>query len=141
MLSQPWLLVALGFYAANLAIAFFIQRPNLRRLVGVNAAADDRVWKERAKRQRYVSYVMAGHHRDDRVPDEHETDILVSDISTESHGGSCPAIACSAGSRPGRCRRRRSTKTTTSSRSATSRRGRRPTSSSSRAATSPPRWP
>ena len=60
MLAQPWLLVALGFYAANLAIAFFIQRPNLRRLVGVNAAADDRVWKERAKRQRYVSYVMAG---------------------------------------------------------------------------------
>ena len=60
MLSQPWLLVALGIYAANLAIAFFIQRPNLRRLIGVTAAADDRVWKERAKRQRYVSYVMAG---------------------------------------------------------------------------------
>ena len=44
----------------NLGLAFFIQRPNLRRLVGVTAAADDRVWKERAKRQRYVSYLMAG---------------------------------------------------------------------------------
>ena len=57
--SQPWLLVALTIYAANLALAFFVQRPNLRRLVGIRAAADDRVWLERAKRQRYVSYAMA----------------------------------------------------------------------------------
>ena len=60
MLQQPWLLVALAIYFVNLAIAFFIQRPNLRRLVGVTAAADDEVWQERAKRQRYVSYLMAG---------------------------------------------------------------------------------
>ena len=60
MLEQPWLLVALTIYFVNLAIAFFIQRPNLRRLIGVKAAADDGVWKERAKRQRYVSYLMAG---------------------------------------------------------------------------------
>ncbi len=60
LLQQPWLLVALSIYAANLLLAFFIQRPNLRRLIGVRAAADDRVWKERAKRQRYVSYLMAG---------------------------------------------------------------------------------
>jgi Predicted integral membrane protein (DUF2269) len=59
LLTQPWLLLALSIYAANLAIAFFVQRPNLRRLVGVKAAADDRVWAERAKRQRYVSYAMA----------------------------------------------------------------------------------
>ena len=60
MLEQPWLLVALGIYAANLLIAFFIQRPNLRRLIGIKAAADDQAWRERAKRQRYVSYLMAG---------------------------------------------------------------------------------
>ncbi|MGK2850116.1 MAG: DUF2269 family protein [Candidatus Limnocylindrales bacterium] len=60
MLQQPWLLVALSIYAANLVIAFFVQRPNLRRLIGIKAAADDRAWKERAKRQRYVSYLMAG---------------------------------------------------------------------------------
>jgi hypothetical protein len=60
MLQQPWLLVALTIYFVNLAIAFFIQRPNLRRLIGVKAAADDAIWKERAKRQRYVSYLMAG---------------------------------------------------------------------------------
>jgi hypothetical protein len=60
MLEQPWLLVALAIYATNLAIAFFIQRPNLRRLVGIRAAADDATWKERARRQRYVSYLMAG---------------------------------------------------------------------------------
>ncbi|MFL5725784.1 MAG: DUF2269 family protein [Chloroflexota bacterium] len=59
LLSQPWLLLALTIYAVNLAIAFFIQRPNLRRLVGVRAAADDRLWHERARRQRYVSYAMA----------------------------------------------------------------------------------
>ena len=59
LIGQPWLLVALSIYAANLLLAFFVQRPNLRRLVGVRAASDDRVWLERAKRQRYVSYAMA----------------------------------------------------------------------------------
>ena len=60
LLGQPWLLVALSIYAANLLLAFFVQRPNLRRLVGIRASADDRIWLERAKRQRYVSYAMAG---------------------------------------------------------------------------------
>lgn len=60
MLQQPWLLVALTIYFVNLGIAFFIQRPNLRRLIGVKAAADDKAWQERARRQRYVSYLMAG---------------------------------------------------------------------------------
>jgi predicted integral membrane protein DUF2269 len=59
LLAQPWLLVALAIYTANLVLAFFVQRPNLRRLVGVRAASDDRIWLERAKRQRYVSYTMA----------------------------------------------------------------------------------
>jgi len=60
LLQQPWLLVALAIYALNLGLAFFIQRPNLRRLIGIKAAADDRAWRERARRQRYVSYLMAG---------------------------------------------------------------------------------
>jgi Predicted integral membrane protein (DUF2269) len=60
MLQQPWLVLALTIYFVNLGIAFFIQRPNLRRLIGVKAAADDKTWLERAKRQRYVSYLMAG---------------------------------------------------------------------------------
>jgi hypothetical protein len=60
MLAQPWLLVALTVYFIDLGIAFFVQRPNLRRLVGIRAADDDRTWLERAKRQRYVSYLMAG---------------------------------------------------------------------------------
>jgi hypothetical protein len=59
LFGQPWLLVALLIYFANLGIAFFIQRPNLRRLVGIKAAADDATWKDRARRQRYVSYLMA----------------------------------------------------------------------------------
>lgn len=60
MLQQPWLLLALSIYFINLGIAFFIQRPNLRRLVGIRAAVDDVTWLARAKRQRYVSYLMAG---------------------------------------------------------------------------------
>jgi hypothetical protein len=60
MLQQPWLLLALTIYFANLGIAFFIQRPNLRRLIGIRAADDDKTWLERARRQRYVSYLMAG---------------------------------------------------------------------------------
>jgi hypothetical protein len=60
LLSQPWLLAALAIYAVNLAIAFFVQRPNLRRLVGIRPAGDDRAWLARARRQRYVSYAMAG---------------------------------------------------------------------------------
>ena len=60
LLQQPWLLIALTIYFVNLGIAFFIQRPNLRGLVGITAARDDKTWKERAKRQRYVSYLMAG---------------------------------------------------------------------------------
>jgi hypothetical protein len=59
LIGQPWLLVALSIYAANLLLAFFVQRPNLRRLVGIRAASDDHIWLERAKRQRYVSYAMA----------------------------------------------------------------------------------
>lgn len=59
LLEQPWLLVALAIYALNLVLAFFIQRPNLRPLLGIRASSDDRLWEARARRQRYVSYVMA----------------------------------------------------------------------------------
>jgi hypothetical protein len=59
LVHEPWLLIALAIYAANLALAFFVQRPNLRRLIGIRAAADDRIWMARARRQRYVSYAMA----------------------------------------------------------------------------------
>ncbi len=60
LLGQPWLLVGLLIYAANLVVAFFIQRPSLRSLLAIRAGGDDRVWAMRARRQRYVSYVMAG---------------------------------------------------------------------------------
>ena len=60
MLQQPWLLVALTIYCVNLAIAFFVQRRTCAGSSGVPAAADDEAWTERAERQRYVSYLMAG---------------------------------------------------------------------------------
>jgi hypothetical protein len=59
LLGEPWLLVAIAIYVANLVLAIFVQRPNLGRLIGIRAAADDPAWIERAKRQRYVSYTMA----------------------------------------------------------------------------------
>jgi hypothetical protein len=59
LLTQPWLLVALTIYAANLLVAAFVSRPNLRRLIGFAGGADDATWQRRARRQRYVAYGMA----------------------------------------------------------------------------------
>jgi uncharacterized membrane protein len=62
LLSQPWLLIALALYATILAASFFIQRPELRRLLGLREAASEEEkerWRVRARRQRYVSYLMA----------------------------------------------------------------------------------
>lgn len=62
-LDQPWLLIALSIYATILIVAFFIQRPGIRRLLGLKQAAteeDKERWRVRARRQRYISYLMAG---------------------------------------------------------------------------------
>ena len=63
LLSQPWLLVALTLYAANLLLAFFVQRPAVGRLLGMRSELSDanrERWRAWARRQRYVSYLMAG---------------------------------------------------------------------------------
>ena len=59
LLSQPWLLVALAIYAANLAVAAFVSRPNLRRLLRIGRGGDEAGWRRRARQQRYVAYAMA----------------------------------------------------------------------------------
>ena len=59
ILSQPWLLAALAIYAINLGLAYFIQVPRLRSLIGLRSGSDPR-WPALARRQRYISYVMAG---------------------------------------------------------------------------------
>lgn len=62
LFTQPWLLLALAIYAANLVIAFFVQRPGLARLLRLrpDMSVDARErWRTWARRQRYVSYVMA----------------------------------------------------------------------------------
>jgi hypothetical protein len=62
LFGQPWLIVALGIYAGTIAVAFFVQRPSLRRLFGSRAPASEhdlRSWNARARRQRYLSYLMA----------------------------------------------------------------------------------
>ena len=60
LLTQPWLLVGLVLYAVNLAVAAFVSRPNLRRMVGLGGSeADDATWRRRARQQRYLAYGMA----------------------------------------------------------------------------------
>ena len=61
LLEQPWLLAALGLYAAILVASFFVQRPGLRRLLRLREVASEEEkerWRVRARRQRYVSYAM-----------------------------------------------------------------------------------
>jgi hypothetical protein len=59
VLRQPWLLAALAIYAINLGLAYFVQVPRLRSLIGLRSGSDPR-WPALARRQRYISYVMAG---------------------------------------------------------------------------------
>jgi hypothetical protein len=59
ILAQPWLVVALVIYVLNLGLAYFIQVPRLRSLIGLRNGSDPR-WPALARRQRYISYVMAG---------------------------------------------------------------------------------
>ena len=56
LLTQPWLLIALVIYAANLLVAGFISRPNLRRLIGLRSDAG--AWERRARQQRWIAYGM-----------------------------------------------------------------------------------
>jgi len=62
LLTQPWLLLALGLYAVNVLLAFAIQRPGLARLLGVHPGQSEESrnrWRDWARRQRYFSYIMA----------------------------------------------------------------------------------
>jgi hypothetical protein len=59
LLGRPWLIVALALYAANLLIAAFVSRPNLRRLLRLGGDGDQAAWRRRARQQRYVAYAMA----------------------------------------------------------------------------------
>jgi hypothetical protein len=58
ILTQPWLLIALGVYAANLLVAAFISRPSLRRLMRLREP-DANGWRHQARRVRYLAYAMA----------------------------------------------------------------------------------
>ena len=64
VLRQPWLLVALAIYAIDLGLAYFVQRPAVRRLAA-EQVANGSTYEARAasaggRRQRYLSYLMAG---------------------------------------------------------------------------------
>ena len=55
-------LKALAHLVVPLLVAFFIQRPGVRRLLGLKEAATEEEkerWRARARRQRYISYGMA----------------------------------------------------------------------------------
>ena len=60
--QQPWLLLGISIYAVILSVSFFVQRPGVRRLLGLKEAASEAEkerWRVRARRQRYISYGMA----------------------------------------------------------------------------------
>ena len=62
LLRKPWLLAALSIYAANLLVAGFVSRPNLRRLLhirGPETPTDGEAWRRGARRQRLLAYAMA----------------------------------------------------------------------------------
>jgi hypothetical protein len=61
LLRKPWLLAALGIYAANLLVAGFVSRPNLRRLLGGRGKKPvvGEAWRRGARRQRMLAYAMA----------------------------------------------------------------------------------
>ena len=59
LFAQPWLLLALTIYAVNLGDRVLHPATEPAAPGRDPAAADDKVWLERAKRQRYVSYAMA----------------------------------------------------------------------------------
>ena len=58
ILSQPWLIVALAIYVANLLVAAFVARPGLRRLAGLTDGDAPR-WRGRVRGMRYLAYAMA----------------------------------------------------------------------------------
>jgi hypothetical protein len=60
LFSQPWLLLALGIYGLDLLLAFFVQRPGFKRLAVLRRGGDDTAVVAGARRQRYLSYLMAG---------------------------------------------------------------------------------
>ena len=62
LLRKPWLLAALIIYAANLLVAGFVSRPNLRRLLRKGSSqtpTDGEAWRRGARRQRLLAYAMA----------------------------------------------------------------------------------
>jgi uncharacterized membrane protein len=60
--QQPWLMLGIAIYIVILLVSFFVQRPGVRRLLGLREAATEEEkekWRRRARRQRYISYGMA----------------------------------------------------------------------------------
>ena len=121
--TQPWLLVALAIYAAVLVLAFFVQRPDLRRLLGLRLEPPTRrtlacPGSPPALRQ----LPDGGGHRGHRLADEDEAGAAVSD---RLEGGVRRRLPVLPDRRRARSRRA-STRTTSSSPSTTSTREPRP---------------
>jgi hypothetical protein len=56
LITQPWLMLALVIYATNLGLAFFVQRPGLRRLLGMHGKPTD---EEFTRKKQMVAFQHA----------------------------------------------------------------------------------
>ena len=79
LLSQPWLLLALVLYAANLLLAFFVQRPGVARLLTMRGETSDAAKLTAqalgdAAALRQLRDGRAG--RRDRLPDDDQAAVL-----------------------------------------------------------------
>jgi hypothetical protein len=62
IVEQPWLLASLAIYAGAAVVAFAYQRPALRRLLrrdDIRTDGDRAAWRDGARRQRYLAYMIA----------------------------------------------------------------------------------
>ena len=79
LLSQPWLLLALVLYAADLMVAFFVQRPGVTRLLTMRGETSDAA----KTAPQALGYEAALHQlrdgrigRRDRLPDDDQAPAL-----------------------------------------------------------------
>ena len=108
-LEQPWLLLALSIYATILLVSFFVQRPGVRRLLGLKEAATE----EEKERWRVARPPPALHqlrhgrrHRPHRLAHDEQAHVLSHEDETHVTRADLPVLQDHRGRDPVRHRAR-----------------------------------